>query len=87
MTQFDSARLLALKRQLIAERRTAASAYDPPLNLQTWPYTGTACKQLDIHANTLRDWGARGLIRHFRTPSGRYRWDVEGALAAGLRGR
>ena len=75
--------------ELNASSLGPAAPLDPAIaqhvDITAWPYTGRACRALGCHPNTLRGWGERGLIRHFRTPSGKFRWDVADALSAGLR--
>jgi len=45
----------------------------------TWPRTGNAASMLGWSSSTLRRSGP-GIIDHYKTPGGHYRWDVLGYL-------
>jgi len=49
-----------------------------------WLTLQEACRRLDIHPATLRQWADRGRLRSFRTPGGHRRFSAEdvGALVA-----
>jgi excisionase family DNA binding protein len=43
---------------------------------------GEVCQLLNIHSNTLRRWGAKGLIKEYRIgPSGQRRYRADDVLA------
>ena len=47
----------------------------------TWASTGSATKRLNVYSRTLYEWEKAGRIEGFKTPGGKWRWNVAGFLA------
>ena len=46
----------------------------------SWKVTAEACQILGCTPPTLRDWARKRKISFYKTPHGRYRWDVQSFL-------